>query len=151
MHDLRCRVSFQVDIFATSILDLNLLIFNGANLQMQTHFEPQILHRNAAVILRQLYYSKISFEALVPGWRHRRRCSVRGHRSGHGVERDGDQVPSKLVANETDLQQLARRHSPRPLGQNSGEASRLQEVTRGIWNKVLWVNKTSIVPESVLS
>ena len=67
MHDLRCRVSFQVDIFATSILDLNLLIFNGANLQMQTHFEPQILHRNAAVILRQLYYSKISFEALVPG------------------------------------------------------------------------------------
>ena len=60
-------MSFQVDIFAASILDLNLLIFYGANLQMQTHFEPQILHRNAVVILRQLYYSKISFEALVPG------------------------------------------------------------------------------------
>ena len=44
---------------------------------MQTHFVPQNMHQNLVVILRQLYYGKISFVVLVP--------DVFGHHSGRGV------------------------------------------------------------------
>ena len=45
MHDLRCSLSFQVDIPLLALLHLD-----GANLQMQTHFVLKIKHQNIAVI-----------------------------------------------------------------------------------------------------
>ena len=38
----------------------------GANLQMQTHFVPKILHQNLTVILRQLYNGNVNFIAFSP-------------------------------------------------------------------------------------
>ena len=40
---------------------------DGANLQMQTHLVPKIMHQNLAINLWQFNYSKNSFIVLVPG------------------------------------------------------------------------------------
>ena len=42
------------------------LHLDGANLQMQTHFVPKIIHPNIAIILWQLCCSKISLLVLIP-------------------------------------------------------------------------------------
>ena len=62
--DLRCPVSFHVDIFETALEGLGLYQLQGAN--FQTHFEPLIMVQNLAVILQQLCYSKTSFAVLNP-------------------------------------------------------------------------------------
>ena len=52
MHDLRCSVSFQLDILHFATYDLDLFHLDGANLQIQTHFVLKMMHQNIAVILR---------------------------------------------------------------------------------------------------
>ena len=67
-----------------------------------------------------------------PRRRHRRRRRhVRDDRPRHGAQRHRLKVSPELDPHEADLQQLAVRHLAKPVGQNSGEAPRLQEVADG--------------------
>ena len=40
---------------------------DGANLQMQTHLVPKIMHQKLKYLLQQLYYGQIGFIVLVLG------------------------------------------------------------------------------------
>ena len=68
--------------------------------------------------------------------RRRRRRHVRDDRSRHGARRHRLQVSPELDPDEADLQQLAGRHFAEPVGQDSGEAARLQEVAPGLRDQV---------------
>ena len=60
-------MSFQVDIpICACFLGLGHFHLEGANLQIQTHLEPKIMHQNLAIILQHFNYSKNSFIALLP-------------------------------------------------------------------------------------
>ena len=49
------------------LLGLGHFHLDGANLQIQTHLVPKIMHQNIAIILQQFNYSKNLFIVLVPG------------------------------------------------------------------------------------
>ena len=65
MHDWRGSVSFQVHIFVCHSKDY---LGDGANLQMQTHFVPKIMHHIFALILQQLHCRKISLQYWSQVW-----------------------------------------------------------------------------------
>ena len=50
-------------------LDENALVLSSRYkyVHLKTHWAPEIIHQNLAIILRQLYRSKISFKVLIPG------------------------------------------------------------------------------------
>ena len=60
-------MSFQMDIFAPATMyRLGHFHLDGSNLQMQTHIGPKRMDHDLAMMLLQLFYSKIRFIVLYP-------------------------------------------------------------------------------------
>ena len=49
---------FSIEHICTCLLGQGHFYLDGANLRIQTHFLPEILHQNIVEILRHLYYVK---------------------------------------------------------------------------------------------